>query len=54
MKPSRTTPTRRLAAAIATLPLSTPALAHTGVGDTGGFAHGFAHPIWVSTTFWRW
>ncbi|MGQ4273226.1 HupE/UreJ family protein [Terrihabitans sp. B22-R8] len=24
---------------------ATPALAHTGVGDTHGFIHGFAHPI---------
>jgi urease accessory protein len=23
----------------------TPALAHTGIGDTTGFAHGFTHPI---------
>lgn len=25
--------------------LPTAALAHTGIGDTGGFAHGFWHPI---------
>ena len=33
-----------LAALAATL-LPTAALAHTGVGDTSGFAHGFWHPI---------
>jgi urease accessory protein len=26
-------------------PIATPALAHTGVGDATGFAHGFLHPI---------
>lgn len=36
---------RFLYIALATvLPLS-PALAHTGVGDTNGFAHGFMHPV---------
>jgi len=34
---------RLLAFALAALP--TAALAHTGIGDTAGFAHGFAHPI---------
>ncbi|MGE0213876.1 MAG: HupE/UreJ family protein [Parvibaculaceae bacterium] len=29
--------------AVALLPAS--AFAHTGVGDTGGFAHGFLHPV---------
>ena len=32
-----------LSLALATLP--TAALAHTGAGDTNGFAHGFMHPI---------
>ena len=32
--------------ALATILLMlTPALAHTGIGDTTGFAHGFTHPI---------
>jgi urease accessory protein len=39
----RLTAWRGLAAALALLP--TAALAHTGVGDTSGFMHGFAHPI---------
>lgn len=34
---------RVVAAALALLP--TAALAHTGVGDTGGFLHGFSHPV---------
>ena len=34
---------RGMAMAAALLP--TAALAHTGVGDTSGFMHGFAHPI---------
>ena len=29
----------------AILMMLTPALAHTGIGDTTGFAHGFMHPI---------
>ena len=33
------------AAALAAALLPTAALAHTGVGDTGGFAHGFWHPV---------
>jgi urease accessory protein len=38
--------TRRLLALPATLALlPTAAMAHTGVGDVGGFAHGFWHPI---------
>jgi urease accessory protein len=32
-------------AALAAALLPTAALAHTGVGDTGGFAHGFWHPV---------
>ena len=32
-------------AASAFLAATAPALAHTGVGDTHGFAHGFFHPI---------
>jgi urease accessory protein len=36
----------RLASLIlSTLLMLSPALAHTGVGDTNGFAHGFVHPI---------
>jgi urease accessory protein len=34
---------RATAACLALLP--TAALAHTGIGDASGFAHGFAHPI---------
>ena len=30
---------------LATLLMLTPALAHTGVGDTTGLAHGFMHPV---------
>jgi urease accessory protein len=30
---------------LATLSMVTPALAHTGVGETTGFAHGFMHPV---------
>jgi urease accessory protein len=37
--------TRTAAAAAILLGLSNAALAHTGVGDTSGFTHGFAHPI---------
>jgi urease accessory protein len=38
--------TRRLLALPATLALlPSAAMAHTGVGDVGGFAHGFWHPI---------
>ena len=33
------------AAALFALAATTPALAHTGVGDTHGFVHGFAHPL---------
>jgi urease accessory protein len=32
-------------AALAAALLPTAALAHTGVGNTGGFAHGFWHPV---------
>ena len=35
----------RIAAAAAFVLLPRAALAHTGHGDTGGFAHGFMHPI---------
>jgi urease accessory protein len=35
----------RLILAIALALLPTAALAHTGVGDTAGFIHGFEHPI---------
>ena len=35
----------RLALAAAALLLPTVALAHTGIGATGGFAYGFLHPI---------
>src|SRR5258708_3744569 len=30
---------------LATLLMLTPALAHTGIGDTAGLAHGFSHPV---------
>jgi urease accessory protein len=30
---------------LATLLMLTPALAHTGIGETSGFAHGFVHPV---------
>ena len=30
---------------LATLLMLTPALAHTGIADTTGFAHGFIHPV---------
>jgi len=34
--------------------VSTPAFAHTGVGDTHGFAHGFMHPIsGVEVCLWQ-
>jgi urease accessory protein len=36
---------RIAAAAAALIALSDAALAHTGTGATGGFAHGFVHPI---------
>jgi len=36
---------RRALFAVALGLLSTSAYAHTGVGDTNGFAHGFLHPI---------
>jgi urease accessory protein len=35
----------RLALTIAALLITSTAQAHTGVGDTNGFVHGFAHPI---------
>jgi urease accessory protein len=40
-------PRRLASAAVAALAalLPTAAMAHTGVGDVGGFAHGFWHPI---------
>ena len=33
------------AASLATFLAPTAALAHTGVGDTSGFMHGFMHPL---------
>jgi urease accessory protein len=36
---------RRLALVAPLALLPTAALAHTGLGDTAGFAHGFAHPL---------
>jgi urease accessory protein len=38
-------PQRRLAPAALAALVPTAAMAHTGVGDVGGFAHGFWHPI---------
>jgi urease accessory protein len=38
-------PQRRLALAALAALVPTAAMAHTGVGDVGGFAHGFWHPI---------
>jgi hydrogenase/urease accessory protein HupE len=35
----------RLALSIAALLIASTAHAHTGVGDTNGFVHGFTHPI---------
>lgn len=35
----------RLLATVVLALSATPALAHVGVGDTTGFAHGFSHPI---------
>jgi len=36
---------RRVAAALILLASASPALAHTGIGDTSGFLHGFSHPL---------
>lgn len=36
---------RTLSVAVTAMLLPTAALAHTGVGGTSGFSHGFAHPI---------
>jgi urease accessory protein len=36
---------KAFAATAALLSMPATALAHTGVGDTSGFAHGFAHPM---------
>ena len=35
----------RIFVAASTLLAAAPVLAHTGMGDTNGFAHGFAHPL---------
>lgn len=35
----------RMFVAASALVVAAPVLAHTGVGDTNGFAHGFAHPL---------
>jgi urease accessory protein len=35
----------RMFVAASALVAAAPVLAHTGVGDTNGFAHGFAHPL---------
>jgi len=36
---------RLLSLILASTALATPAFAHTGIGDTNGFAHGFLHPV---------
>ncbi|HXW29103.1 MAG TPA: HupE/UreJ family protein [Xanthobacteraceae bacterium] len=36
---------RRFLFALLGLSVTSPALAHTGIGDTSGFLHGFLHPV---------